>query len=107
EAPNGVEWFFVLQPAVQQLAAQLVPAVSAKMGVGVEFAEQPRTSVTADLYAQRSGARRAGEPERLDVLDLDPKLVVQRPADRRSTGAADIQVGAASPPVDDRKGLAR
>src|SRR5213076_3080869 len=82
-------------------------AVSAKMGVGVEFAEQPRTSVTADLYAQRSGAGRAGEPERLDVLDLDPKLVVQRPADRRSTGAADIQVGAASPPVDDRKGLAR
>ena len=44
QAPHRVEGLLVLQPAVQQLPTELVPAVGAQVAAGVELAEQPACS---------------------------------------------------------------
>jgi len=90
---HGVERLFVLQAAVEQLPAQLVPAVGAQVAAGVQLAEQDGRRVAGDLDAQRGGAGRAGQAERLDLLDLQAELVGQGPADGLTTGPADVQVG--------------
>ena len=94
---DGVERLLVLQPAVQQLPAQLVPAVRAQVAAGVQLAEQVGGRVALDGDAQRGGAGRAGQPERLDLLDEEAELLFEAPPDRRPSWAADIQVGAAAP----------
>jgi hypothetical protein len=104
---DGVERFFVLQPPVQQLPAELVPAVRAHMAAGVQLAEQDRARVALELDLQRGGAGRAGQPERLDLLDLQAQLLLQRLADGLAAGPADVQVGAAAAAVADREDLAR
>jgi hypothetical protein len=40
QPPHGVERLLVLQPPVQQLPAQLVPAVGAQVALGVQLTEQ-------------------------------------------------------------------
>src|SRR5829696_7923409 len=64
QAADGVERLLVLQPAVQELAAQLVPAVRAQMALGVQLAEQDRGRVAGDGDAQRRGAGRPGRGPR-------------------------------------------
>ena len=41
QAPHRVERFLVLQPAIPQFSAELVPAVGAQVTAGVELGEQP------------------------------------------------------------------
>ena len=53
EAADGVERLLVLQAAVQQLPAQLVPAVRAQVALGVQLAEQLLWRVTLDGDPQR------------------------------------------------------
>ena len=45
QPPHRVEGLLVLQPAVQQLPAELVPAVGTQVAAGVELAEQPGARV--------------------------------------------------------------
>ena len=95
----------VLQAAVQQLAAQLVPAVRAHVAAGVQLAEQDGVGVALDLDAQGGGAGRAGQPERLDFFHGQAQLILQRPPDRLAAGPADVQVGAAATVVADGEDL--
>ena len=105
QPPHAVERLLVLQPAVQQLPAQLVPPVRAQMALGVQLAEQLPGRVALDGDPQRRGAGRAGQAERLDVLDDQAELVSQGTPDRLAAGPADVQVGAAASPVGDRVDL--
>jgi hypothetical protein len=102
---DAVEGLLVLQPAVEQLPAQLVPAVRAQVAAGVQLAEQDRGRVALDLDPQRGRAGRAGQPERLDLLDGQAELILQGSADGLAAGSADVQVGAAAPAVADREHL--
>jgi hypothetical protein len=106
QPPHGVERLLVLQPAVQQLPAQLVPAVGPQVALGVQLAEQHPGRITLDRDPQRGGAGRPGQPERFDLLDDQPELVLQPASDRLAAGAADVQVRAATSPVGDREDLA-
>ena len=101
QPPHGVERLLVLQPAIQQLPAQLVPAVRAQVALGIQLAEQLPGRIAADLDAQRGRAGRPGQPERLHVLHDQAELILQGPPDRLPAGPADVQVGAAAPPVGD------
>ena len=78
QSPHRVERPLVLQPAVQQLPAELVPAVGPEVAGGVELAEQPRAGLASELDAERRRAGGAGEPERFDVLDRQTELVLER-----------------------------
>jgi hypothetical protein len=69
------------------------------VAAGVQLAEQDRRGVAGDGDAQRGRAGRPGQPERLDLLHDEPKLVGQGAPDGLAAGAADIQMGAAAPPV--------
>jgi hypothetical protein len=102
---DGVEGLLVLEAAVQQLPAQLVPAVRAQVAAGVQLAEQDDRRLAGDGDAQRGGAGRPGQAERLDLLDLQAELVGQGPADGLAAGPADVQMGAAAPPVGDWEDL--
>ena len=64
---HGVERLLVLQPPVQQLPTELVPAVRAQVGARVELAEQVRRRRALHPEAQRRRAGRAAQPERLDL----------------------------------------
>ena len=57
---HGVERLLILQPPVQQLPAQLVPAVRTQVGLGVQLAEQDRARVALDLDPQRGRPGRPG-----------------------------------------------
>ena len=103
QPPDGVERLLVLQAAVEQLAAELVPPVRAQVAAGVQLAEQDRRRVAADLDPQRGGAGRPGQAERLHLLDLQAELVGEGAPDGLAPGPADVQVGAAAPPVADRE----
>jgi hypothetical protein len=52
EPPHGVERLLVLEPAVQQGAAELVGAVGAQVAPGIQLGEQPPVPVALDLDAQ-------------------------------------------------------
>src|SRR4029450_11855017 len=93
QPPHGVERLFVLQPAVQQLAAQLVPAVGAQVTAGVQLAEQLSGRLPLDGDAQGGGAGRPREPERLDLGDGQAELVLQAASDGGSPGVCDVQGG--------------
>ena len=105
QAADGVERLLVLQPAVQQLPAQLVPAVRAQVAEGVQLAEELGRGIAGHGDPQGGGAGRAGEAERLDLGDLQPELVLEPAPDGLAAGPADVQVGAAAPPVADREDL--
>jgi hypothetical protein len=53
---HGVERLLVLQAPIQQLPAQLVPAVGPQVAAGVQLAEQPGVGVALDGDAQRGRA---------------------------------------------------
>ena len=105
QPPHRVERLLVLQPPVQQLPAQLVPAVRTQVALGVQLAEQDRPRVALDLDPQRGRAGRPGQPERLDLLHDQAQLILQGALDRLPASPADIQMGAAAPPVGDRVDL--
>ena len=63
---HGVERLLVLQPAVEQRAAELVPPVRAEVGDRVQLAEQVRLRVALDRHPQRRRTARALQPEGLD-----------------------------------------
>ena len=105
QPPHAVERFLVLQLAVQQLPAELVPAVGTQVAAGVELAEQLPGWRIADRDPQRGGAGRAGQPERLDLPGGQAQLLLQGPADGHPPCPADVQMGAAAPPVHDREHL--
>jgi hypothetical protein len=56
QPPHGVERLLVFQAAVQQLAAELVPAVRAQVALGVQLAEQDGRRVALDRDPQGGGA---------------------------------------------------
>ena len=62
---HGVERLLVLQPPVQQLATELVPAVRAQVGARVQLAEQVRRRRAFHPQAQRRRAGRPAQPDRL------------------------------------------
>ena len=66
-AADRLERRLVLEPAVEDRAAELVPAVGAHVVHRVELGEQVRVGVALDAEPQRRRAARAGEPDRLDV----------------------------------------
>jgi hypothetical protein len=105
QPPHAVERLLILQPPVQQLPAELVPAVGAQVALGVQLAEQPPGRFTLDGDLERGGAGRTGQPERLDLLHHEAELVGQGPPDCLAAGTGDIEVGAAAPPVDNREHL--
>src|SRR5207342_877031 len=61
EAPHRVKRLLVLEAAVHQLPAELVPAVGPQVVPGVELPEEIRGRTAADADAQRRGTGRAGE----------------------------------------------
>ena len=98
QPPHGVERLLVLQPAVQQLPAELVPAVGAQMAAA-RRACRTGSLAGASLTVIRSGVEPAelGQPERLDLAGGQAQLVLQRPADRLAACPADVQMGACGP----------
>ena len=62
---DAVEGLLVLQPAVEQGAAELVPAVGAHVRGRVELAEDVGVRVALDGDPQRRRPARPGQPERL------------------------------------------
>ena len=89
---HAVVGLLVLQPAVEQRPAELVPAVGAHVRGRVELAEHVRVRVALDGDPQRRRASRPGQPERLDLAADQPELVLQRPDDGVATGARHVQV---------------
>src|SRR4029077_1984833 len=79
QPPHGIERFLVLQLAVKQLPAELVPAVGTQVAAGGELAEQLLGWRVADRDPQRGGAGRAGQPERLDLPGGQAQLLPQGP----------------------------
>ena len=77
------------------------------MALGVQLAEDiaGRTRFSLELDPQWGGAGRPGQPERLDLQRGQPQLVGQGVADRLTTAAAHIQMGAAATLVGDREDL--
>jgi len=105
QPPHGVERLLVLQAPIEQLPAQLVPAVGAQVAAGVQLGEQVAGRVALQGDPQRGRPGGAGQPERLDLLDLQTELLLQATPDRGPSGPADVQVGAAAPAVGDREDL--
>ena len=102
---DGVERLLVLQPPVEQLPAELVPAVGAQVAAGVQLAEQLSGRVALDGDAQWGGAGRAGQAEGRDLGDGQAELVLQPVADGGSPPAGDVQVGGPAAAVADREDL--
>ena len=75
------------------------------MALGVQLAEQHQRRLSVDGDAQRRRTGRASQPERLDVSDDQAELILQAATDRRTTGTADVEVGAATASVRDRERL--
>src|SRR4029453_5091886 len=65
EAADGVEGLLVLEAAVQQLPAQLVPAVGAQVAAGVQLAEVLLWRLALHGDPQRGRPGGAGQPELL------------------------------------------
>ena len=97
---HGVERLLVLQPPVQQLSTELVPAVRAQVGARVELAEQVRRRRAFHPEAQRRRARPTrSSPTGLDLGHGQAELVLDRLADgltalgRRRRGARPVPGG--------------
>ena len=103
---HGVERLLVLQPPVQQLPTELVPAVRAQVGARVELAEQVRRRRAFHPEAQRRRAGRPAQPHRLDLGHGQAELVLDRLADGLTALAADVEVGGPSAAVRHREDLA-
>ena len=104
---HRVERLLVLQPSVQQLATELVPAVRPQVGARVELAEQVRRRRAVHLQAQRRRAGRLAQPERSDLGDGEAELLGDRLANRFAPRAADVEVRGPPPAVRHREHLAR
>jgi hypothetical protein len=89
QAAGAVVGTLVLQPAVEHRAGQLVDAVGAHVLLGEELGEQ-----LAGLHREphRRRPRRAGQPERLDLHDVEAELGRHRGADGLAPGAAEVEV---------------
>jgi hypothetical protein len=97
QPPYGVKRLLVFEAAIQQLPAELVPAVCAQVAPRVELAEQVSAGVTLELDPQRRRPGRPCQAERLNAVSHQAQLVRQRAADRLPAGPADIQMRGTSP----------
>ena len=104
---HGVERLLVLQPPVQQLPTELVPAVRAQVGARVELAEQVRRRRAFHPEAQRRRAGRLAQPHGLDLGHGQAELVLDRLADGLTALAADVEVRGPPPAVRHGEDLAR
>ena len=99
EPAHRLERRLVLEPAVEDRAAELVPAVGPHVVHRVELPEQVRVGVAGDAQPQRRRAAGAGEADRLDVDDGEAELVLDGPPDaprragRRRRGGRSCPVG--------------
>ena len=104
---HGVERLLVLQPPVEQLSTELVPAVRAQVGARVELAEQVRRRRAFHPEAQRRRAGRPAQPHGQDLGHGQAELVLDRLADGLTARAADVEVRGPPPAVRHREDLAR
>src|SRR4029453_8140710 len=89
---HGVERLLVLQPAVQQLPAELVPAVGPQVTAGVQLAEQLSGRLPFDGDPQGGGAGRPRQAERLDLGDGQAELVPPPAPEGGAPGPGDVEV---------------
>ena len=97
EPAHGLERRLVLEPAVEDGPAELVPAVGPDVVHRVELGEQVRVGVAGDAEPQRGRAARPVEADRLDVEHREAELVLHRLADGLAAPTADIEVGGLAP----------
>ena len=107
EPADGLERGLVLQRAVEDRPAELVPAVGPHVVLGVELGEDVAVRVAGDPQPQRGGAAGRLEPDRFDLEDGEPELVGDGLPDRVASGSGDVEVGCLAPPVRDRECLVR
>ena len=107
ELAHGVERLLVLEAAVEELTAELVPTVRPQVRPRIELAEQVVGGRLLDPQTQRRRTRGAAQPHGPDLRDPEPELPFERIADGLAPGSADVQVRRASPPVGDREVLVR
>src|SRR4029077_8846703 len=103
QAADASERLLILEPAIQQLPAELVPAVRAHVRTRIELAEQVSARLAGPPQPHRAGPAGTGQPERLDAGDLDVHLVFQRASDRLTTGAAEVKLRTVRAAVDHRE----
>ena len=107
EPADGLERGLVLQRAVEDRPAELVPAVGAHVVLGVQLGEDVGVRVAGDPQPQRGGPAGRLQPDRLDLEDREPELVGDGLPDRVASGPGDVQVGRLAPPVRHRERLVR
>ena len=105
EPAHRLERRLVLQPAVEHGAPELVPAVGAHVVHGVELPEQ--LAAVDGGEPQRRRSARAREPERRDLGDADPELLLHGVADGLAAPPGDVEVGRLAAPVLDRHDAVR
>ncbi len=98
---------FVLEVAVEDRPAQLVPAVGADMVHRVELPEQVRVGIAGDPQPQRGRPAGTGEPDGLAVDDREPELVLHGLADGFPAATRDVEMGGLAAPVGDGEELVR
>ena len=105
EAAHALERPFVLQAAVQDRAAELVPAVGPHMAHRIELPEEVSIRGAGDLQPQRRRTTGTLEADRLDVDDGQAHLLVHGAADRHPPRTADVEMGRLAAPVRHRERL--
>ena len=93
QPPDGLERGLVLEPAVEDGAPGLVPAVGADVVHRVELPEDVRVGVAGEPQQQRGRSARSGEPDRADIDDGDAELVLDGAAKGLATASSDVEVG--------------
>ncbi len=107
QAAHRVERRLVLELSVQQLAAELVPAVGSQMRLGHQLGQQLHLRLSGDPHPQRSRRGRSGQPDRGDGLHVHTELLLQSAPDRITALAGHVQVSPLALPVRDREDVVR
>ena len=107
QPPDALERLLILEPAIQQLPAGLVPAVRAHVRTRIQLAEQVSARRPGPPQPHRAGPAGTGQPERLDAGHLDAHLVFQRASDRLTAGAAEVKMRTMRTAVNHRERLPR
>ena len=106
EAAHRRERCLVLQPAVQDGAAELVPAIGSHVVQGVELPEHKGFGITGEAETKRRRPAGTGEAHRAHFGDDGPQLILDGAPQGVAATAGDVEVRLLPAVVGDRNDLA-